>query len=115
MHERILDALDPAGAGRRRFYYVCQENEPPYALTVNEIGEAALTIGRKQIDYAIKLWAHCLTKNVWPGYPLRIIRPELPAWAENAGSTARSPRKMSGRPNVARPKASTPKSYGRLT
>jgi len=83
MHERILDALDPAGAGRRRFFYVCQENSEPFALTVNEIGEAALTIGRKQIDYAIKMWAHCLTKNVWPSYPLRIIRPELPAWAEN--------------------------------
>ena len=84
MHERILDALDPAGAGRRRFFYVCQENEAPFALTVNEIGEAALTIGRKQIDYAIRLWAHCLTKNEWPAYPPRIIRPELPAWAENS-------------------------------
>jgi hypothetical protein len=29
------------------------------------------------------MWAHCLTKNVWPAYPTRIIRPELPAWAEN--------------------------------
>jgi hypothetical protein len=66
MHERILDALDPHGAGRRHHYFVCQENEPPYALTVNEIGEAALTIGRKQIDYAMKLWAHCLTKKDWP-------------------------------------------------
>jgi hypothetical protein len=84
MHERILDALDPAGAGRRHFFYVCQENEAPFALTVNEIGEAALTIGRKQIDYAIKMWAHCLTKDVWPAYPPRIIRPELPAWAENS-------------------------------
>lgn len=84
MHERILDAIDPAGAGRRRFYYVCQENADPFALTVNEIGEAALTIGRKQIDYAVKSWAHCLTKNVWPAYPMKIIRPELPAWAENS-------------------------------
>lgn len=84
MHERILDALDPQGAGRRRFYYVCQENEAPFALTVNEIGEAALTIGRKQIDYAIRMWAHCLIKDTWPAYPLRIIRPELPAWAENS-------------------------------
>lgn len=83
MHERILDALDPAGAGRRRFYYVAQENEEPFALTVNEIGEAALTIGRKQIDYAVKSWAHCLTKHDWPAYPMRIIRPELPGWAEN--------------------------------
>ena len=75
--------LDPAGAGRRHFFYPYQENEPPYALTVNEIGEAALTIGRKQIDYAIRMWRHCIENDTWPAYPLRIIRPELPVWAEN--------------------------------
>lgn len=84
MHERILDRLDPKGAGRRKFYYVAQENEPPYALTVNEIGESALTIGRKQIEYAFRTWAMCVTKNIWPSYPMRIIRPELPAYFENA-------------------------------
>jgi len=84
MHERILDRLDPKGAGRRKFYYVAQENEPPYALTVNEISESALTIGRKQIAYAFTSWAICLSRNVWPAYPQRIIRPELPAYFENA-------------------------------
>src|SRR5216684_1757872 len=84
MHERILDAIDPEGAGRRKFRYVCQENEPPFALTVNEIGESALTIGRKQIDFAIKTWRYCVASDLWPAYPLRIIRPELPGWAENA-------------------------------
>jgi hypothetical protein len=83
-HERILDALDPKGAGRRKFYYVAQENEAPYALTVNLIGEAALTIGRKQVDYAVRIWAHCLRRNTWPAYPLKIIRPELPTWAESS-------------------------------
>jgi hypothetical protein len=84
MHERILDAIDPEGAGRRKFRYVCQENEAPFALTVNEIGESALTIGRKQIDYAISAWRRCVETNIWPAYPLRIIRPELPAWAETS-------------------------------
>jgi len=84
MHERILDCLDPKGAGRRKFYYVAQENTAPYALTVNEISESALTIGRKQIEYAFRTWAMCLTKNVWPAYPTRIIRPELPTYFENA-------------------------------
>lgn len=84
MHERILDVIDPKGAGRRKHYFVAQENDPPFALTVNDIGEAAMTIGRKQVDYAVKAWAHCLTKNRWPGYPPRIVRPELPAWHENA-------------------------------
>lgn len=83
MHERILDKIDPAGAGRRRFFYVAQENASPCALTVNEIDEAALTIGRKQIGYAVDIWRDCLKRNRWPAYPPRIIRPELPGWHEN--------------------------------
>lgn len=83
MHERILDAIDPDGAGRRRFFYPYQENEEPFAMTVNQIGEAALTIGRKQLDYAINIWRDCMATDRWPGYPPRIIVPELPAWAEN--------------------------------
>ena len=82
MHERILDAIDTKGAGRRRHLFVAQETEPPYALTVNEIGEAAMTIGRKQIEYAARAWRQCLAKDVWPGYPPRIVRPELPGWSE---------------------------------
>jgi hypothetical protein len=81
-HERILDTIDPKNAGRRRHYFIAQENYEPYALTVNLIGEAAMTIGRKQVDYAIRLWSHCLTKNKWPAYPPKIITPELPAWSE---------------------------------
>lgn len=83
MHERILDEIDPDGAGRRRFLYVAQENYEPFALTVNEIDEAALTIGRKQIGYAIDIWRDCIQRDRWPAYPPRIIRPELPGWHEN--------------------------------
>jgi hypothetical protein len=83
MHERILDAIDPKGAGRRKYFYVAQENEEPFALTVNQISESALTIGRKQVDYAVRVWSHCLTKGKWPAYPNRIIMPELPGWTES--------------------------------
>jgi len=84
MHERILDAIDPEGRGRRRFFYVMQENEAPFALTVSEIGEAALTIGRKQIQYAVDAWRSCLQSGQWPAYPARINRPELPGWVETS-------------------------------
>lgn len=83
MHERILDELDPEGAGRRRFLYVAQENEEPYALTVNQIGEEALTFGRKQLAYAIDIWRDCMEHHRWPAYPPRIIIPELPGWHGN--------------------------------
>lgn len=106
MHERILDAIDPDGAGRRKYRYVVQENESPFALTVNEIGEDALTIGRKQIDYAIMIWRDCVETNVWPAYPLRIIRPELPGYFSDSW-IAREIREEDEREYSPRPKMLT--------
>lgn len=82
MHERLLNAIDPDNAGRRRHLFVCQECDEPYALTVSEISEASLTIGRMQIQHAINLWARCVAENRWPGYPQEITAPELPPWAQ---------------------------------
>jgi hypothetical protein len=106
MHERILNAIDPDGAGRRKFRYVVQENESPFALTVNEIGEDALTIGRKQVDYAIMIWRDCVETNTWPAYPLRIIRPELPGYFSDSW-IAREIREEDEREYSPRPKMLT--------
>jgi hypothetical protein len=82
--ERILDAIDREGAGRRKFRFVLQEQDPPFSLTVNEIGEGALTMGRKMFDYAAKAWRVSLETGCWPAYPPRIIIPQFPGWKENA-------------------------------
>lgn len=82
MGERGLDVLDKKNAGRRRFLFIVQEDEKPFALTVAEIGEGALTMGRKQLDMAVTIWRHCIETDRWPGYPTDIARPEYPGWAE---------------------------------
>jgi hypothetical protein len=82
MAERGLDTLDPKAAGRRRYLFIVQEAEVPYALTVAEIAEATLTMGRKMLDHAVDLWTACIETNRWPGYPLGIERPQYPGWAE---------------------------------
>lgn len=73
MHERGLDALQPESAGRRKHYYVNQENEPPYALTVVEISEWDLTMGRKKLAMALDIWARCMASGQWPMYPAEIV------------------------------------------
>jgi hypothetical protein len=83
MHETILDYIDPDNAGRRHFRFIAQENYPPYALTVCELPEAVLTMGRKKLDMATTVWRVCMREDVWPGYPGEIIRPEYPGWAES--------------------------------
>lgn len=73
MHERGLDVLDPSNAGRRQHFYVNQENEPPYALTVIEISEADLTMGRKKLEMAADIWAACMISGQWPMYPAETV------------------------------------------
>lgn len=81
MAERGLDVL--YGHKRRRFFFVVQEaSEPPYALNVVEMSEAALTMGRKQLSIAAGIWADCITSDIWPSYPREIIVPEYPGYAE---------------------------------
>ena len=72
------------GRAKRRFLFVTQEATPPYALTVAELSEAALTLGRKQVVSAARLWERCLADNIWPAYTQEIVWPEYPAWAEAA-------------------------------
>lgn len=81
MHERGLVALDLIGRGSR-FRFVAQENEPPYAVTVAELSESVLTMGRKKLEVAIRIWRKCIKTNRFPGYPAQIIVPEYPGYAE---------------------------------
>lgn len=82
MAERGLDAIQPGNAGRRKFYFVVQEAFVPYALTVVELTRGPMTMGHKQLDRAVEIWGQCMRNGVWPGYPLDIVTPEWPGWAE---------------------------------
>lgn len=83
MSDRILAEIDPEGAGRRRYMFVCQEQYAPFEITVSEVDGAALMIGHKQLDYAVDRWRDAMTSGNWPGYPRKIIRPSLPDWSVN--------------------------------
>lgn len=81
MGERGLKAVDPLGY-RRRFLFIVQETDKPYALNVVEMSESALTMGRKMLAMAFHIWKDCITRDRWPGYPLEIIVPDYPGYAE---------------------------------
>ncbi|MDP8997743.1 MAG: PD-(D/E)XK nuclease-like domain-containing protein [Pseudomonadota bacterium] len=83
-YERGLNVLDPnkANIGRRGFYFMFQEIEPPYCCSLLQISEGGMTIGRKQITFAIRQWADCMKTNIWPGYPLVPHTASVPPWIE---------------------------------
>jgi hypothetical protein len=87
MQERGLNALDPANVGRRRFRFGVLEQYPPHALSIAELSEACMTIGRKQLQVGIDIWKRCIRENRFPGYDPRVLVPEYPyykaaAWEE---------------------------------
>jgi hypothetical protein len=82
MFERGLDRLDPEQAGRREFFFVAQENELPYALTVVKVSEADLTMGRKKLEHAVHVWRDCITSGTWPAYPAETVMSHPRGWSE---------------------------------
>lgn len=82
IQERILDVLDPDGRGRRHHYFYLQENDDPYEVTVCELPESVMTIGRAKLDKAIGIWRTCMASNRWPGYARVVHQPSYPAYME---------------------------------
>ena len=83
MHERGLNAVHPESAGRREHLFICQETQPPFALTIVRLPESALQLGRRRLNVAIGLWSDCIRRNEWPAYPSAVVVPHVPEWSES--------------------------------
>lgn len=64
------------------FFFVVQEQEPPYEITVARCDPAARVIGEKMVSAAFLLWRKCVEANHWPGYPGEIVTAEFPAYMD---------------------------------
>lgn len=73
---KILAVPDP------KFRFVVQEKAAPYALTVAALTPAALDMADRKVEAALDLWAWCLKRNEWPGYPGRTVYVDPPVWHE---------------------------------
>lgn len=80
LQDRGLNKLDPANAGRRRFRFLAIENREPYGLTINELSESVMTVGRRMVDLAIRIWKQCMASDVWPCYPIETNYPDVPVF-----------------------------------
>lgn len=80
----ILDAIDPAGAGLRRFVFVAIEQDDPHAISVIELDPAARDVGAQQVAYAGDCWDRGVVKNEWPGFDNgKAHRAIMPAWRQS--------------------------------
>lgn len=61
------------------FVFVAIEKEPPYAVAIYQLDEAAVDLGVKQFKDTIMSIRTCIDANNWPSYPAGVI--DVPRWA----------------------------------
>lgn len=67
---------------RVQFRFVFFERDAPHGMSVVELDEAWLELGRRQVATALALWTSCISSGEWPLYRPEIVRVEAPVWAE---------------------------------
>lgn len=81
LYLRAGDALDPDGAGHRRFGFIFAEQSSPHAISPPvELSEGGLEIGRRRLARAMRIWGECTASGQWPGYGTDVYVAQPPAW-----------------------------------
>jgi hypothetical protein len=63
-----------------RFYLLCVEASPPHVVTVLQMTEPVLEMGRKQLRLWIEKLLACEASDAWPGYVQSAVDVEVPEW-----------------------------------
>jgi hypothetical protein len=63
-----------------RSIFLIQEQQAPYACSLVGLDPAMQDLASRKVNRAINLWADCLAKDRWPGYPRHIAYAEPAAW-----------------------------------
>lgn len=74
-----MDVLHP-GPTPWRYRFVVVEVKPPHGLSIVELDEAALEIGRRKIKAARDLHRECLAADRWPCWPAAVAVMQPPPW-----------------------------------
>lgn len=62
------------------FFFVCQEDYVPHALSILGLSQEFLILGTKKVQWGLQKFADCMNSGKWPGYPDRIVDPPFPVW-----------------------------------
>lgn len=81
-HAWYLDLFASCGHPAQAFAFIAQEKEPPYIVTVIELPEEVVELGRARNRRAIEIFRDCTESGLWPGYVPDddFARPTAPAW-----------------------------------
>lgn len=74
---RAVFGVDPGP-----FRFIVQEDAPPYAVSIVQLGPASTAAAEQKVDVAIRIWRNCMATGKWPAYAARIHYVTAPGWAE---------------------------------
>lgn len=78
-----IDGIEAiTGQKPEAFYFVVQEKEAPYIVSIIGLQDTDIEWGRLQNRQAIRTFAECLAKDRWPAYTEEPVTVMLPVWAE---------------------------------
>lgn len=66
------------------FFFIFQEKAAPYLITVSQLEQDAIDVGRARNRQAIDTYAACDAAEHWPGYTSDVVHTSLPAWADTS-------------------------------
>lgn len=80
-----LDGFTALGLGEKpAFVFIFQEKTAPYLVTVVQLDDVALQVGRALNQQAIEIYRDCTEADLWPTYTQDIELVSLPRWAQHA-------------------------------
>lgn len=79
---RGLDALHPAGAGKRQWDFAFVENDAPFSCSpLIRLSQAGYEVAHHEVQKGVEIWDDCLDAGEWPGhYSPEPYEAEPPAW-----------------------------------
>ena len=78
-----LDGLKDQFGGEWTYRFILLEKTQPHCLSVAQLSEGPLFMGRKKIRRARAMWGHCLETERWPGFSSEIAVVEPPPFYES--------------------------------
>jgi hypothetical protein len=79
-----LDGVEQtSGTTIGQFIFICVERKPPHLVAIYTLSPQDVELGRAKNRQALQVYADCLQRGQWPGYPEKIEVISLPAWAYN--------------------------------
>lgn len=76
-----LSGLGVCGLPVEHFVICAVEKQPPYAVAVYRLDDAAIEAGQKQLRPLIERFAQCQRTGIWPAYSDQVQDITLPDWA----------------------------------